>query len=303
MTESNFYTDPEALEASRDDNLPPSLLGNPLFDDEPTPLSTEDDEPEREPRRAARPARPEPQEEPADEPEPVEPQAPQHEPQRPPQPSPVHLDPNALAQAIVTAQRAMTPRPQSKIEDFDPPEIDVDEEAILEGRASLKKALRDAQISTARAVREQIYGSLQEPLEALQGYSQYIQSRLPVDEWNAKTAARSELLRQGYVEEGDVDDLMEAAAPMLASDWNHRVNPRSWMAAVQYAAMERNRGNLPVRQKAKPSPGAGKGDVTPARKSNDPLSKNRHLGTVEKLLGRPINRERAKDFLEARHGR
>lgn len=286
----NFFDDPEALEASRDPDVPPSLLGNPLFDDEPTPVP---DEPEAtEPRRAAPPAPP--PDEPEEEPTPAPP--PPREPQSPPQ---VSIDPNTLANSIAYAIRASQPQPQARPEDYDPPELDFDE-SILEDPAKLRAAMRKLQVETARHTRDTVYREMAPHLQAFQAQSEYLQSRMPVDEWNARQAARQHLVRQGLAQDDDVDQLLDRAAPAIAQSMEHRLNPSGWVAAAQYALLQS--GAVPAREKTKANPGAGKGDATPPKRSAQPeVAKNPYLKHVEALNGRPMNKQRVQETWERRH--
>ena len=281
---TNFFDDPEAIEASRDPDIPPSLLGNPLFDDEPTPV----DPPPEPPRQAAPPP-------PVEETE-SEPQAPPQAPQGPPQ---VSIDPNTLAQSIAYAIQRSQPRPQARPEDYDPPELDIDE-SVLEDPVKLKAAMRKLQVETARHTRDTVYREMAPHLQAFQAQSQYLQSRMPVDEWNARQAARQHLVRQGLAQESEVDQLLDRAAPAIAQSMEHRLNPNGWVAAAQYALVQS--GSVPAREKPKAAPGAGRGDATPPKRSAQPeVAKNPYLKTVEKLNGRPMNPQRLQDTWEKRH--
>lgn len=296
MAIENFYDDPKAIEALRNEvpaDVPEVLLTNPFFDDEPS-----SEEPAPQPRRETRPEPEEPRPAPEPEREERSPEPPREERQAAPAPQPPpSIDPQTLGQALAYALQQNQPPPAPpKEEDFDPPEVEVDEEAILEGRASLKKALRDAQVTTARALRKQfeeynrshIYPALQRA-EAL---GQYLQSRAPLDAETARSAARSEIVRSGLVPEDQVDDVLSRADQVIGQRWDYRVNPKGWEAAARYVLAD---GNLPVREKTRPPAGAGKGDAQP--KGQRSVAKaNPYVKIVEQLNGRPLSQESLDTF-------
>lgn len=297
MALENFYDDAEAVQALQNEvpqNVPETILTNPFFDDEPEEEAAPGPSPE--PRRPEPPA-PEPARESAE----PEPEAPRQEPRAPAQPVQPQvqqqpIDPQALGQAIAYAMQANQPPPAPpKEEDFDPPEVDIDEEAILEGRASLKKALREAQVTTARSLRKQFEDYNQRyiypQLQRAQGVTQYLQYRAPLDAETAKATARSQIVRSGLVGEDQVDELLEQADQAIGDRWDYRMNPRGWEAAARLALSQ---GNLPVRQKTKPQPGAGKGDARPPKA---PAAKNNpYVKLVGQMMGKPLSEESLEAF-------
>lgn len=299
---SNFFSDPEGLEDLREDGLPPGALPrNPLLNDEPSPHPDDEKEPPRVPSWKAGAEEEEvesapTEEETAEEAKPAAKAAPQGAPQAPlAQPS-AGIDYNALAQAIGWAMAQNQPRPQPKPEDFDPPEIELpSDEEYLEGRASIKKDLRRVQVETARHMRDQFSQAMAPVYERLGAYQNYIASRVPVDEANARSAARSYLLRQGLAQESDVEEVLDSAGSVIANDWNYRTDPRGWVSGA-YVVLNQS-GAVPVRKPAKPPAGAGRGDAPagPAkgqRKAGSIARKNPHIRAAEQLLGKPLSEDR-----------
>ena len=293
----SFANEPEALDALRTtEGLPPGLLSNPFFDDEPTelpPRPARDAAAEEETKELASPA----------------PAAPEPAPQAPaPQPAVQYapVDPNQIAQAVAYALAANQPRPAPRPEDYDPPEVEVDEEAILEGRASLKKALRDATVQTARHVRAQLLRDISPEIEQGRQMASFLQGSLPMFEWNARSAARYQLVKNGYAKEGEVEDLLDQAAQVIQGPegMQHRLSSGGWVAAAQFVRMQP--GAAPVKEEAKPqkAPGVGRGDTTaPRRQAGARAKSNPYIQAVEALNGKPLSPDALKRFEETHYGR
>lgn len=293
----DFATEPDALDALRStEGLPPGLLSNPFFDDEPTelpPRPARDAAAEEEPKEPASPA----------------PATPEPAPQAPPPQQAVQyaqIDPNQIAQAVAYAVAANQPRPAPRPEDYDPPEVEVDEEAILEGRASLKKAIRDSNVQASRHTRELILRDLGPEIQQGRQMAAFLWNHLPMFEWNARSAARYQLVRNGYAKESEVDDLLDQAAQAIPGPegMEHRLSPNGWVAAAQFVRMQP--GAAPVKEEAKPqkAPGVGRGDTTaPRRQAGSRAKSNPYIQVVEAMNGKPIRPESLKQFEERHYGR
>lgn len=294
---SNFFDDPAGLEDLRDTSLPPGVLPpNPLLNDSPDP--NPDDEPVKIPSwQSSPPAGGEPTDEGGDEEPPAKPDPAPPPAQAAPPPQPAQgLDYNALAQAMAWAMANNQPRPQPKPEDFDPPELEMpSDEDFLEGRASIRKELRRVQVETARHLHKQYSEAITPVYQELEAHRGYVASRAPVDEANARSAARSYLVRSGMAQESDVDNLLDQTAPLIEQRWDYRTNPNGWVAGAHFALTRS--GALPVRKPTKPPVGAGRGDAPagPGKGQTKPGSiarKNPHIRAAEQLLGKPLSEDR-----------
>lgn len=299
----NFFDDPSGLEELRDTGLPPGTLPpNPLLNDAPDP-HPDDEIPEEAPKvpswKSPAVEAEEAEGEEAREASPSETPSP---PQPQPQPQSAGLDYGALAQAMAWAMSNSQPRPQPKPEDFDPPELELPlDEDFLEGRASIRKELRRVQVETARHLHRQYAEAITPVYQELEAHRSYVSSRAPVDEANARSAARSYLVRSGMAQEAEVDELLDRTAPLIRERWDYRTNPNGWVAGAHYELTRS--GSLPVKRPTKPLAGAGRGDAPtgPGKGKAKPGSvarKNPHIRAAEQLLGKPLSEDRLASWEE-----
>lgn len=299
----NLFDDPGAVEALRQKGATPGVTPppNPYFDDEP-----EAPEPSEEPRAAPAddPWAPSWQANEAEEGEEGLQEAKETPAPPPPTPTPpaqpvLQMDPGQMAQAIAWALQAhQQPAAPAEPEWVDPPEIDVDDEAVLENRQSLKKVLREVQTQTARHVKEQMERRLAPEIEQGRQLARFVYSTIPVQESNARNVARSSLLRGGFATEADVDALLDEGSQYIQGSWEHRLNPQGWMGAAQYARLRRAGGAMPATPPKK-APGAGKGDPGASPRRRSAVSQSPHLAEVARRNGKPLSDERMKEWMEA----